>query len=195
MEYLDIEIDLVDIEPPRVFRRFLLKAKGTTLRDLHHAIQDAVGWLDYHLFHFETEAGVEVGQSGVEDEGEKAPRAENVPLMDAFTLATNQTLIYHYDYGDDWLVRVVNHGEVARRESFFRRLTGGLGAWAPDDSGGQHRFDILRTTFAKRAAKQGLDAEEKEFLEWAGDWTPDFDVAETVMRFDTQRRPPRRGRR
>ncbi|MBW3665866.1 MAG: plasmid pRiA4b ORF-3 family protein, partial [Actinobacteria bacterium] len=50
LAYLDVEVSLDEISP-RIWRRFLLRDRASFL-DLHHAIQDACGWDNTHLFAF-----------------------------------------------------------------------------------------------------------------------------------------------
>ena len=55
---ISLKVTLRDVRPP-IWRRLLVPA-GTTLDDLHHAIQAAMGWEDAHLHAFDI-AGREYG--------------------------------------------------------------------------------------------------------------------------------------
>ena len=51
MQYLlRIRIELIGVSPP-IWREILVPARYS-IWDLHVAIQDAMGWLDYHLHEF-----------------------------------------------------------------------------------------------------------------------------------------------
>jgi hypothetical protein len=62
--YLDIEVTIVLSR--RVWRRFLIH-KGATFYELHRAIQDAFGWLDYHLFEFRHPGNARRSVAGIPD--------------------------------------------------------------------------------------------------------------------------------
>jgi len=49
-DLLKIRVELIGISPP-VWREILVPARYS-FWDLHVAIQDAMGWLDYHLHEF-----------------------------------------------------------------------------------------------------------------------------------------------
>ena len=53
-QVLQFKIELTNIQP-LVWRRILVPS-NYNFWDLHVAIQDSMGWLDYHLHHFEIKA-------------------------------------------------------------------------------------------------------------------------------------------
>jgi len=83
---------------------------------LHVAIQDAMGWLDYHLhaFHIRRKHGhsvVEIGipeVDGFEDEREILPGWE-IPVSRYFN-DIGVRAEYEYDFGDDWMQDVLFEG-------------------------------------------------------------------------------------
>ncbi len=181
-DYLDFEIELLDMPPPRITRRFLLTSKATSMLDLHHAIQRAAGWLDYHLFAFHSVGG-EPFASCEHDEGAEARTARSIKLSSVFHEDGEFSLLYNYDYGDDWWVLVRFNGSVNLPEAFFRKLVGGDRGWPPNDCGGPHAFRELLDARRRSAAGIRLDEEQRSRLEWAGTWQDAFDIEKERQTF------------
>jgi hypothetical protein len=100
------KITLRGIRPP-IWRRIQVP-EHCTFCGLHVAIQDALGWLDYHLHVFHVvnpKTGVKE-EIGIPDEDyawdvhEIRPGWE-LPISRYFT-AENNKCLYIYDFGDDW---------------------------------------------------------------------------------------------
>jgi len=98
---VQLRITLLGIAPP-IWRK-LLVPQSMTLADLHHIIQAAFGWLDYHLHEFEI-GGLRFGDPDLmEDalEGDSSILPEtDVRLCDFVRGA--QPFVYVYDFGDNW---------------------------------------------------------------------------------------------
>src|SRR5690606_14926619 len=82
------EVSLDDVEP-RIWRRFSL-ATDATFAELHGAIQDAAGWLDYHLYEFfrgsERRPEMLAASPGLEDlNGEPFPDPHETPVRAYFS--------------------------------------------------------------------------------------------------------------
>ena len=95
------KITLKDTKPP-VWRRIQVP-ETYTFWDLHIAIQDVMGWLDYHLHEFElinprTGLNVEIGFP--DDEfGKKILAGWSQKIADYFNME-NSMANYVYDFGD-----------------------------------------------------------------------------------------------
>jgi len=123
-----------------------------TFWDLHVAIQDAMGWLDYHLHRFtiphpRTKQARIFGIHNLNQDCDDPPScAHQVATM--FTLR-NDTARYEYDFGDNWqhTVRLV---DVLRRDftRSYPRCTGGARACPPEDCGGRHRLSEILADIA-----------------------------------------------
>jgi hypothetical protein len=150
---LRIELDQTE---PLVWRRIEVIA-SSTFWDLHVAIQDAFGWLDYHLYEFE------VGRVriGVPDEfaEEAIVPSWTVPLSKY--LGKVRTLSYLYDFGDDWQHTV--HLEEVKKvdEGNYPRCLAGENATPPEDCGGIHGFKEL-----KKALTQPKTAKYRDIRDW-----------------------------
>jgi hypothetical protein len=99
-----------------IWRRLLLRA-DRTLANLHHAIQIAFGWSDFHLHRFRIHGrdhGVNrVG--GLSFSGD----VRSVRLAD-FQFRPDERFLYDYDFGDGWqhLVRVERRLPLEPRRTY-----------------------------------------------------------------------------
>jgi hypothetical protein len=150
---LRIELDQTE---PLVWRRIEVIA-SSTFWDLHVAIQDAFGWLDYHLYEFE------VGRVriGVPDElaEEAIVPSWTVPLSKY--LGKVRTLSYLYDFGDDWHHTVHLEEVKEARDGNYPRCLAGENATPPEDCGGVHGFEEL-----KKALTQPKTAKYRDIRDW-----------------------------
>ena len=99
-DIFQLKLVLMGIKPP-IWRRILV-SKKTTFYDLHHILQIAMGWDNYHLYQFETE-GMCIGLPEYLDEFDEVEMVEaaTVALEDVI-LGTNTKFCYEYDFGDSW---------------------------------------------------------------------------------------------
>jgi hypothetical protein len=108
------DIRLEEIEPPIWWR---IRVPGNyTFWDLHVAIQDAMGWLDYHLHPFpRAESGDRSARAnGIPDDesfldDEPCLAGWKIPIVGYFVNA-NDTATYEYAFGDDWRYTVTFEG-------------------------------------------------------------------------------------
>ncbi len=101
---LQFKITLQDIKPP-IWRRILVP-ETYTFWDLHVAIQDAMGWEDYHLHAFRvqhpsTGMVAEIGIP-VEDGMEGLNVLPGWEARVADWMRPGTTVLYEYDFGDSW---------------------------------------------------------------------------------------------
>ena len=103
---LQFKVTLLGIKPP-IWRRIQVPCTYS-FWDLHVAIQDAMGWLDYHLHQFSVRVPgsrkpILIGipdENGFLDDPEILPGWE-LPVARFITLADRRTK-YDYDFGDGW---------------------------------------------------------------------------------------------
>jgi hypothetical protein len=182
-DYLEFEVSLKRIQP-RIWRRFQLKSDAT-MKDLHQAIQDAFGWLNYHLWEFrdgQPWRGKVVAGLGGRDEytGERIPHGR----MKAAELFPDpgSKLTYVYDFGDEWVHEVKLRTQVHSTEVFRRRLIAGKRAAPPEDCGGPYGYQDMV------AIVKG-ELQDDESAQWIDDWDPEgFSLVETKLRFDRRDR-------
>jgi hypothetical protein len=139
---LRFRIELLETEP-LVWRE--IEVPGTyTFWELHVAIQDAMGWQDYHLHRFtiphpRTKKPQIFGIHNLHQDCDDPPGwATQVASMFTFR---NPLAQYEYDFGDDWqhTVRLI----ALERRDFkltYPRCMGGARACPPEDCGGVHGF-------------------------------------------------------
>ena len=176
------EIALQGIKPP-IWRRIQVP-DCYTFWDLHCAITDSLGWLDYHL-HMFTITNPKTGKpeqiGSPDDEGFDGP--ETLPcwekvLPEYFTERTS-TCDYLYDFGDDWHHWVILEKPLPREEGvIYPRCIDGARACPPEDVGGPPGYKQFLKSIAHLNA-----AEHDDVLKWVGGWfDPEwFDVS--LVRF------------
>jgi len=133
------KITLYEISP-LTWRRIQVPAKYT-FWDLHVALNDVMGWLDYHLhaFHISKlheKKSVTIGIP--DDEMDKYPVLPGwkIPVSEYF-IQPGQTASYEYDFGDGWQHEVLLEGILLREKGAkYPKCIGGERACPPEDCGG-----------------------------------------------------------
>lgn len=183
--YYEFEVALQEIQP-RIWRRLLLRTTAT-FADLHKAIQDSFGWMNYHLWEFRlpTWQGRPIaGLPGGEEYDRPTPDAKRVKLNTYFTgKRVVEWCEYAYDFGDDWIHDVKLVAVRSEKESFRRRLLQGDRACPPEDCGGTRGYERMVhyvQTGEDRDGDEGVDLGS-----WLNGWRPDgFDLAAAKAAFD-----------
>lgn len=186
---LQFKISLKDISPP-IWRR--LQVPSTySFWDLHVALQDAMGWLDYHLHMFElrepiTREQVTIGipvDDDFDDDIVFLP-GWTLTVVNFFTLA-NRTATYTYDFGDDWLHSVrLEKIEPRDKKRTYPICLSGRRSCPPEDCGGIHGyFHFLE------AIKNPDHEEHQHMLKWVGgSFDPEHFEPKSVKFDDPQER-------
>jgi len=182
-EVYQFKITLLGTDPP-IWRRIQVP-DIYTFWDLHVAIQDSMGWQDQHLHQFQTKGwgrkrGVMISIPSVEDAdwGLEVLPGYLTPISDHFS-SRKREVLYLYDFGDNWghLIELedINKKEGRRR---YPVCLDGKGACPPEDCGGiDGYFEALNVI-----AKTSLNEEDREFLEWLGDYEAErFDPGDVVF--------------
>ena len=170
---------------PKLVHQFLIVLSGTdplvwrrlqvperySFWDLHVAIQDAMGWLDYHLHEFRlldrTEKQVVSIGIPTDDDPEDRPVIPgwDVPLSRYFERRGWHAppAMYAYDFGDDWEHVLVHEGMESAEESLtYPRCVSGARRCPPEDCGGVHGYAEFLQAIANRR-----HPEHRSMLEWA----------------------------
>ncbi len=135
MYQLKITID--KITPP--IWRTITVPKTFSLNKLHHIIQIAFGWWNYHLYQF-GEWEHKIGDPILWDDGETT-WDKKVKIKDVLK-AVGDKLPYEYDMGDGWKHTVVLEKiEVGGLKG--ARCLDGARAAPPEDCGGIHGYQEL----------------------------------------------------
>ncbi len=152
---------------PLVWRRIQVP-ESYSFWDLHVAIQDAMGWKDYHLHEFiliESKTG-RLKRIGIPDEDMRDERPSvagwKVPILRYLTDGTDPVR-YRYDFGDDWEHTLEFEEVVPNDGGVYPRCVGGAGACPPEDVGGTHGYaEFLQ------AIRDVRHPERDAMLQWAG---------------------------
>lgn len=185
-EVHQFRVTLLGTKPP-VWRRIQVPGHYT-FWDLHVALQDAMGWQDYHLHEFRLAAPI----SGELRIGVPDPDFSNmahlpgwkVPLS-AYISPDAPSAVYLYDFGDDWEHELVYEGLVAREPGTrYPRCVDGARACPPEDCGGTDGYDEF-----VRAMRNPKHPRHKELREWfGGPFDPDAFTLATVAFDDPRKR-------
>lgn len=101
---LQFRFELIEIEP-LIWRRVQVPSKYN-FWDLHVAIQDSMGWLDYHLHAFRVRMPhkrkvIEIGIPTEDYDDIPVLPGWEIPVIDYFT-EPGKSAPYEYDFGDGW---------------------------------------------------------------------------------------------
>ena len=179
-----LRIALKYIEPP-IWRRIQVP-ETYSFWDLHVAIQDAMGWVDYHLHEFEMNdpSTGEKRSIGIPDEdaaywGREILADQQQMIADWFSME-NKVAQYTYDFGDGWEHRIELEKILPRDSSIeYPTCIAGKRACPPEDCGGIGGYqDFLD------AIRDPSHEQHEELLEWIGGEfdSEHFDVNQ--VRFD-----------
>ncbi len=133
--------------------------------DLHIAIQDSMGWLDYHLHSFNPprrqgriKSRIGIPDSEFEDE---VLAGWEVPLS-SFFAEVGDTLEYEYDFGDGWSHQVTLVGILLKEPGLkYPLCVDGRRACPPEDCGGVGGYEQLVEILADSA-----HVERPGMVEW-----------------------------
>jgi hypothetical protein len=153
------------------------------------AIQDAMGWEDYHLHEFEftdpsTRIKTRIGIPDEESDSEILPDWKQ-KIAKWFSLETRQAK-YTYDFGDGWKHLVELEKILARDQNTnYPICIDGEKACPPEDCGGVWGYYELL-----KAIKDPKHERHEELLEWVGgEFDPEhFDVEEIEFDDPAKRR-------
>jgi hypothetical protein len=152
---------------PLVWRRIQVP-ESYSFWDLHVAIQDAMGWLDYHLHEFEvldprTKRQVSIGIPDDEFPHEPPCHAGwKVPIAKYLAYGC-RPVRYRYDFGDDW-EHVLEFEETLDADAgAYPRCVSGGGACPPEDVGGTDGYARFLN-----AIRDPAHPEHEELLQWVG---------------------------
>ena len=173
---------------PLVWRRIRVPATYS-FWDLHVAIQDAMGWLDYHLHRFrvlDLRSGTAMMLGIPDPELEKDPSvtADWTEFPLDFASGDPPPIHYTYDFGDDWDHAVIFEGyEQASHGKTGPECIGGAGACPPEDCGGMHGYTNLLAALADPD-----HPEHGDLMEWAGERVDPEAFSVADVHFDDPRR-------
>ncbi|MFQ5794054.1 MAG: plasmid pRiA4b ORF-3 family protein [Candidatus Bipolaricaulia bacterium] len=180
------KITLEDSKPP-IWRRIQVP-QTYTFWDLHVAIQDSMGWVDYHLHEFEIiDPANGVVRIGIPegDFDREVLAGWRQKIADYFSME-NRLAGYVYDFGDNWVHKIQLEKILPREKNInYPICIKGKRACPPEDCGGIWGYEELLETI-----KNPNHEEYEEMLEWlGGEFDPEhFDVKEVSFDDPDKRR-------
>lgn len=161
------KIQIKGITKPPVWRRVLVP-DAITFQQLHFVIQEAFGWENAHLYSFSDKA---YGGSFYISEPDEMDAFSFVPRKDASKLKlrtflgkdSSKSLVYWYDFGDDW-IHTIKLEAVSDEALLHARCLAGKGTCPPEDCGGVPGYEYM-----KGLLEEDPESEEaQEMREWLG---------------------------
>lgn len=180
------KISLENIKP-LIWRRIQVP-ETYTFWDLHVAIQDSMGWLDYHLHQFDLINPQIRRKEGIgipDEDGELdiLPGWE-FPISSYFSLE-NKKADYLYDFGDGWEHMIVLEKILPQEQgSRYPICIAGERACPPEDCGGTWGYENLLEII-----KDKKHEEYKRMMQWlGGKFNPEEFLPENVVFDDPKER-------
>ena len=154
-----LKVEINDIKP-KIWRR-LLVSSDTTFYQLHHILQIALGWKNYHLFQFELDKKF-IGLPDPDFKEMSINNATDIPLKKVLSL--HKKFAYEYDLGDFWCHSIILEDILpVNPEINYPCCMEGERNAPPKDSGGTQGYDnVLKTLKNKKHPRR------KELIEWLG---------------------------
>lgn len=175
------QITLKEIKP-KIWRRIQVPS-GYNFWDLHVAIQDAMGWQDYHLHQFtiinpKTGKKEFIGIPDDEDFEEIIPG--NKAKISKYFVFPKDKANYEYDFGDGWEHEIILEKVLPVIEgSKYPQCIAGERACPPEDCGGIYGYENLLEII-----RDPKDKEYKETIEWLGREFDPEDFNSKSVQFD-----------
>jgi len=177
-------ISLRDISPV-IWRRIQVPT-NYNFWEIHVAIQDSMGWLDYHLHQFTikrphahkiTNIGIP-DDEGFFDDIEVLPGWE-INISNYFT-RLGVSALYTYDFGDNWEHDILLEGLMLRRKGIkYPICTGGERKCPPEDCG-----SVPGYFYFLEAVLDPTHEQHEEMIEWYGEKYVPNDFNPQNVRFD-----------
>jgi hypothetical protein len=182
-QIFQFKITLKDVKPP-IWRRIQVPG-ACTFWDLHVAIQDAMGWLDYHLHEFQLRAtDGRMLSFGIPDEDFDSDILPGWKYRVAKYLSLAQpSCEYVYDFGDNWRHRVELEKVLsAEPGTAYPRCLKGRRACPPEDCGGPWGYQELLEILADPQHEQYRETKTWVESMKEGPFSPEaFDPADVVF--------------
>ncbi len=139
---LQLKITLLDIKPD-IWRR--IQIPGTkTFGDLHYAIQDSFWWLNHHLHQYCIERLKVISdiEFDIDQYGDIEVIDEEMFKLKDFFHEPGDSIVYEYDFGDDWRHEIVLECKVPREKGKrYPCCLDGQRATPPEDVGGTMSYE------------------------------------------------------
>jgi hypothetical protein len=127
-------VTLLEIKP-KIWRRIQI-SEESSFWDLHVALQDSMGWCDYHMHSFTLEEGKAPVTIGIPDAMSETI-ADWERTLASYFHRPGDVCLYEYDFGDGWIHEVLLEGILLKEKRLkYPRCIAGERACPPEDCGG-----------------------------------------------------------
>ena len=142
-----LKITLLEIDPP-IWRRIQVPST-MPLSSLHDAFQVVMGWTDSHLHQYEKDGRYWGDPENNEFEGDVEIIDERQVPVGKVLLAEGDSMVYVYDFGDDWRHEVVLEKILPSEATPTKPVClAGERCCPPEDVGGPHGYqEFLEAIF------------------------------------------------
>jgi len=177
-----LKITLKGTKPP-IWRRIQVP-ESYTFWDLHVAIQDAMGWEDYHLHEFVftlpiMNIKVRIGIPMEDDFDETILPDWDQKIADYFSSETPKAE-YTYDFGDGWQHDIILEKILPREGGvIYPRCVDGKRACPPEDCGGIGGYAEFLEAIGDPANER-----HEDMLDWVGGSFDPEDFNPSEVKFD-----------
>jgi hypothetical protein len=162
-QILQIHVSLEGTNP-EVWRRILVPG-SFTLEALHSVFQLTMGWQMSHLYDFRVDG---VRFSDPDDFDDRPIRSVETDLISAFTGVNS--ILYTYDFGDDWKHNIrVEEIQAIRGKFKYPICIGGENACPPEDCGSFFGYEEF-----KEKISDPEHPEHGSTLRWVGGYFDPF---------------------
>jgi len=168
-----IRVELQDMPVP-VYRELWLPA-DLYLVDLHKIIQTSMSWLNGHLHAFRHGGNSYMPFDETNEMG--AVAYEDIPISQ-FLQKPGDSMVYVYDFGDNWRHTIIlKEVQAARKNQFYPFCAAGTGATPPEDIGGAPGYARFL-----EALNDKNHPEHEDVLDFLGEmtWDPEEFFRESI---------------
>ncbi len=173
-QLFQLKIQLKNVKPA-VYRVVLLPESASFFQ-LHKAIQEAMGWEDYHLFQFFKQRDVSISIPNKEYDWNEVLDAQKIKLNEWLN-KVKDTITYEYDFGDGWehAITLEKITENERKVTYPECIRGKRSC-PPEDCGGPWGYENLLAVLADKK-----HPEHEGMQEWIGEgFDPEYFDIEVV---------------
>lgn len=182
------KISLREIAPP-IWRRIQVPSTYS-FWDLHIAIQDAMGWLDYHLhvFRLKRPRAKTISQIGIPPDDYFEGQSEVLLGWEEFIAdyfdEPGKVADYEYDFGDAWEHEILFEGILLREKGKkYPVCLAGERACPPEDCGGVHGYqDFIEIM------NDPLHQEHQRMIDWCRKKFDSESFSLGAVRFDNPKK-------
>lgn len=170
-----IKVQLMGVKKPPVWRRLLIPTR-ITFYELHLIIQEAMPWLDYHLYEFTMPNVIATDPTYVDEDC--TPQEDTVYVDARMTMIFLPLMVfgkldYYYDFGDGWHLKITLEDVVENSESLLPQLVAWKGTAPPEDVGGTGGYEYFKEVMADPSHEEYEELKEWALGQFYGD--PDMD--------------------